>query len=240
MADNSNQPREYDVVKGSQAPPPLGGVILGGLEGVRSRLMSGVEEQRIAALSEALKYGEAGLDLVIGALQNESLQVEQAAYRILRKRAELRVKQTLREYNPWRLFEMLPYFNENHSSIAGCVAISPDGHIIVSTENRTIKLWNLHTGELIRTLQGHSRSINCIAISPDGHIIVSASQDKIIKFWNLHTGELSKTLVGHSGGIVRCLAISPDGRTLVSGSSDRTIKLWNLHTGKWLRTLERH
>src|ERR687886_582136 len=102
MADNPNQPGEYDVVKGGQAPPPSGSVILGGLEGVKSRLTSGVEKQRIAALSEALKYGEAGLDLVIETLQDESGQLGGAAYRILRQRVEPRVKQALREYSPWQ------------------------------------------------------------------------------------------------------------------------------------------
>jgi hypothetical protein len=103
MTDNPNQPKEYDVVKGSQAPPRSSSVILGGLEGVKSRLMSAVEQQRIAALSEALKYGEAGLDLVIQALQDESEQIERAAYRLLREKEEPKVKQILQEYDPWRL-----------------------------------------------------------------------------------------------------------------------------------------
>jgi hypothetical protein len=39
--------------------------VLGGIEGVKRRLASAVVEQRIAALTKALKYGQAGLDLVI-------------------------------------------------------------------------------------------------------------------------------------------------------------------------------
>ena len=69
---NPNQPRAYDVVLGSQAKAPLGGVVLGGLEGVKQRLSSGAVEYQLAALSEALKYGDAGLDLVIQALQNQA------------------------------------------------------------------------------------------------------------------------------------------------------------------------
>lgn len=97
------------------------------------------------------------------------------------------------------------------------VAISPDGRTLVSGSG-DIKIWNLASGQLIRTL-GHSGSI---AISPDGRILASGRGD--IKIWNLASGQLIRTLTGHSGGV---LAISPDGRTLVSGSSD-TIKIWRV------------
>lgn len=80
MSDNPNQPQEDDAVLGGQTPIPMGSAVLGGIAGVKRRLESAIEEQRIVALSEALKYGEAGLDLVIQALKDESKQVEKAAY----------------------------------------------------------------------------------------------------------------------------------------------------------------
>jgi WD40 repeat protein len=185
MADNPNQPRKYDAVKGGQAPPPSDSATLGGLEAVKSHLTSGAEQQRIAALSEALKYGEAGLDLVIEALQDESRLVERAAYRLLRERAEPQVKQVLQWYNPWRLFQCLRTFSWHLDSV-NSVAISPDGQTIVSgSVDGTIKLWNLHTGEFRRTLQGHSAPVNCVAISPDGKTIVSGSNPGEMIVWGV-------------------------------------------------------
>ena len=70
---SENQPKEYDAVLGNQA---LEGLVLGGIEGVKRRWVSSSVDQRIAALSEALNYGDAGLDLVIQALQDESKQVK--------------------------------------------------------------------------------------------------------------------------------------------------------------------
>jgi predicted RNA binding protein YcfA (HicA-like mRNA interferase family) len=74
MPDPENRPREYDAVKGGQNSTPIDAAVLGGISGVKNRLSSTRLEVRIAALSEALKYGEAGLDLVVSALQDESMQ----------------------------------------------------------------------------------------------------------------------------------------------------------------------
>ena len=99
MADNPNQPRKYDAVLGGQAPS--NSAILGGLEGIKRRLGSPVETRRITALAEAIKYGEAGLDLVIQALDDTSEQVQQAAFWLLHEqRTQQKVKQVLQKYIP--------------------------------------------------------------------------------------------------------------------------------------------
>ncbi|BAZ87911.1 trypsin-like peptidase domain-containing protein [Dolichospermum compactum] len=132
-----------------------------------------------------------------------------------------------------------------HSGDVYSVAISPDGRTLASgSYDNTIKIWNLATGKLIRTLSGHSRSVvsrsvESVAISPDGRTLASGSRDKTIKIWNLATGELIRTLSGHSGD-VHSVAISPEGRTLASASGDYTIKIWNLATGEQIRTLSGH
>ena len=128
------------------------------------------------------------------------------------------------------------------------VAISPDGRTLVSgdsgeasggSEDYNIRIWNLATGELIRTLSGHSQSVHSVAISPEGRTLASGSSDNTIKIWNLSTGELIRTLSGHSDGVYS-IAISPEGRILASGSEDKTIKIWNLATSELIRTLSGH
>ena len=125
------------------------------------------------------------------------------------------------------------------------LAISPDGQILVSgSDDNTIKIWQLSTGEELRTLTGHSESVNSVAISPDGQILVSGSDDKTIEIWQLSTGQKLRTLTG--AGSINSLAISPDGQILASshsvvsfmgGGNDNTIKIWQLSTGVELRTL---
>ncbi len=104
---NQNQPGEFDAVLGGQAPPPVAGVILGGLEGVKSRLLSSVVEVQVAALSDTLYYRDAGLDLVIEALPDISGEVLSYAARLLREQGGLKGKQALLEHNPWLFFTTL-------------------------------------------------------------------------------------------------------------------------------------
>lgn len=85
MSGDRNQPKQYDAVLGGQNLIPVNAAVLGGIAGVKSRLTSPSPEVRIAALSAALKYGEAGLDLIIQALQDDrSSQVKLAAYLLLK------------------------------------------------------------------------------------------------------------------------------------------------------------
>ncbi|WP_363319709.1 hypothetical protein [Microcoleus sp. PH2017_02_FOX_O_A] len=70
MPSEQNRPKEYDAVLGGQNLIPMNAAVLGGIAGVKSRLASPDVAVRIAALSDAPKYGDAGLDLIIGALQD--------------------------------------------------------------------------------------------------------------------------------------------------------------------------
>ena len=127
-----------------------------------------------------------------------------------------------------------------HNNPILAVKISPDGKMIASGGwDKTIKLWNLQTGQLLKTFIGHEQLVSAIAFSPDSQILASGSKDSSIKLWNIQTGELIRTLKGHELSVLS-LAISPDGETLASSSADGTIGLWKLKTGQPIRKLSGH
>jgi formylglycine-generating enzyme required for sulfatase activity len=107
MPNEQNQPREYDAVLGGQNSTPINAAVLGGIAGVKSRLSSPCVEVRIAALSEAPKYGEAGLDLIIGALRDESMEVKVAAYSLLKDRQDLKIQLQFQDYLPRFEFDVI-------------------------------------------------------------------------------------------------------------------------------------
>ncbi|MEG4577767.1 formylglycine-generating enzyme family protein [Microcoleus sp. N3A4] len=107
MTENQNQPREYDAILGGESQVPLGSAVLGGIPGVKSRLASPIVEVKIAALSQALKYGDAGLDLIIGALQDESMAVRFAAYSLLKDSNQPNLKELFQKYLPTFHFDVI-------------------------------------------------------------------------------------------------------------------------------------
>ncbi|MGZ6367301.1 MAG: WD40 repeat domain-containing protein, partial [Ktedonobacteraceae bacterium] len=102
--------------------------------------------------------------------------------------------------------------------------------------DKTLKIWDMHSGVERLTLSGHSGGVNGCAISPTGDFIVSASFDETLKIWDAHSGVERLTLIGHTNGVNGC-AISPTGDFIASTSNDKTIKLWDAHSGICLTTL---
>ena len=245
MTEETRQPRPYDLILGGNGPDISTAPVLGGFEGVIKNLQHDSENIKIQALIQSIEYGEAGLDLVIKALQNTSPKIKRSAYHLLKDRTEQQVLEALDNFNAFSLFECL--WSSEQSNIINCLAISPDGNILVtSSRDNTIKIWNIKKNRCLKTLSGHSNNVNCVAISPNGQTIVSGSSDNTIKIWDINTGSLLKTLSGNSD-IVLCVAISPVdgvarrvGQTIISASDDKTIKIWDINTGHLIKTLSGH
>jgi WD40 repeat protein len=119
---------------------------------------------------------------------------------------------------------------QGHNGWVGSVTFSPDGQMLASCntrENATLKLWNVNTGENIKTLPGRDYTM----FSPDGQIIASCGKGDSINLLNIHTGECISNLQGHTKWVAE-FVFSPDGQTVASGSNDETIRLWDVNTGQ--------
>lgn len=120
------------------------------------------------------------------------------------------------------------------------VAAAPGGRYVVSgSDDGTVKVWELATGDEVRSLLGHTEKVKSVAVTPDGRYVVSAGFDDVVKVWDLATGREVHTLSGHSLQVLG-VAVTPDGRHVISASTDQTIKVWDLGTGREVRTLSGH
>jgi len=121
-----------------------------------------------------------------------------------------------------------------------CFSFSSDGKYIISgSKDKTIKQWNVETGENVRTLIGHSGTVTSLCISTDGKYLVSGSKDTSVKLWELSTGNNIYTFIGHMMNITS-VKFSPDGKYIVSGSKDKSVIIWEVATGMKIRSYVGH
>jgi WD40 repeat protein len=92
-----------------------------------------------------------------------------------------------------------------------------DGSRIVSASDRTLRVWNVVTGECERVLEGHGRVsaflsvrscnstrlllqlVTSVCTFPDGSRVVSGSDDQTLRSWNVDTGVCDGVFEGHGG-----------------------------------------
>ncbi|MBD1936748.1 hypothetical protein [Microcoleus sp. FACHB-68] len=119
---------------------------------------------------------------------------------------------------------------------ASTFAISADGKTLVSGgEDKAIKIWDLQTGQLRKTLQSDSGKIDAVAIAPDSKTVVTGSGDRMVRIWDITSNQRPQILKGHSSDI-RQVEISSDGKTIISRAYEE-LKMWDLTTGELKATV---
>ena len=78
-----------------------------------------------------------------------------------------------------------------HQDGVTTIDFNSDGILATGSGDRNIKLWDTHTGELIKNLRGHTSQINSLAFSRDDRSIISGEEQQGLFWWNLDLDLLS-------------------------------------------------
>ena len=124
---------------------------------------------------------------------------------------------------------------EDHAGQIESINVLENGHLISSTDNMSLKVWNPADGVCLKTIDLTDSAFNVQVLSGNRVACESGYQ---IQIWNLNDDTCIQTLEGHTDTI-ECIIVLPD-ETLVSGSYDKTITSWNLSKNRRIQTFRGH
>ena len=112
------------------------------------------------------------------------------------------------------------------------IAFSPDGkRLVTSSYDRTMRLWDSNSGELITVLRGHHDAAFFPGYCFDGSRLISSSLDGTVRTWDIRLVERNVGLREHKS-FVYDVAFRPDGAQIASSAWDGTVRLWGPDTGQ--------
>ena len=100
--------------------------------------------------------------------------------------------------------------------------------MVTSSLDKTLCLWNLKDGTVLKKMKGHSGGVVAVAVSGNSKLIASGDSKGELIAWDGDGESLTKAIKAHSDAIAS-LDFSPDSALLATVSHD-TIKLWKTDT----------
>ncbi|GAB7349640.1 hypothetical protein MBLNU459_g0319t1 [Dothideomycetes sp. NU459] len=133
-----------------------------------------------------------------------------------------------------------------------------------ASQDRTVKIWDLETGESVGVLRGHKRGVWSVAFSPPSTpaisgesgtssgtrgMAVTGSGDKTVRIWSLNDYACLRTFEGHTNSVLKVLWLpvpkssgrrGDRGVQVASAAGDGLVKVWDAQSGECATTLDNH
>ena len=127
------------------------------------------------------------------------------------------------------------------------VVWSSDGvHVASASGDKSIRVWNAFSSEIVHILLGHSDKVHSVSFSPDGNYVVSSSLDETLRVWNLKLvhgfhcqsphvvitcPDYGVASVGSQYIILKAInrcRFSQCGQWLIAEAWDKTLQVWDI------------
>lgn len=137
-----------------------------------------------------------------------------------------------------------------HIHMLQMVAFTPDGQQLISWGNKTIRVWDAASGDLLRThrLPIYPGATGAVALAPDGKVLAlgwpmppagDSKTEYCIYLVELLSGRVTRSQKVASEGF-SSLGFSRDGKSVATGSTDGVVRVYRLSSNDWGPALRGH
>jgi WD40 repeat protein/tRNA A-37 threonylcarbamoyl transferase component Bud32 len=126
-----------------------------------------------------------------------------------------------------------PTLRLESSGYGYAVAFSPDGRMLATAGlDPLARLWDVHTGKLIRELEQGGSGVLTLEFSPDGRVLAVSGFEPVASLWDVATGiQIGPSLT--AGNRRAQVDLSPDGRSLLLTHGNGHGALWDVDPESW-------
>jgi WD40 repeat protein len=119
-----------------------------------------------------------------------------------------------------------------HRCGINALAFSPDGRTLATLAGRTVRLWDVESGQERLTLTGHGQHAWSVAFTRDGNFLATGGWDGTVRLWDPHTGQ-ERAKYDWGLGRVNAVAFAPDGMTAAAAGTSPEIIIWDVDDLSW-------
>lgn len=108
-----------------------------------------------------------------------------------------------------------------HEKDINSIKVSPnDKFIATGSQDKTAKLWDVSTLQLVHVFRGHRRGIWTVQFSPVDQILLTTSADCTIRLWSLTDTTCLKSLEGHESSVLKAEFVTEGMQIISTGNDD--------------------
>jgi WD40 repeat protein len=115
------------------------------------------------------------------------------------------------------------------------LAFAPDGTTLASAggmgNTGEVHLWDVATGQKLKSFAGHNGPVDTIAYSPDGTLLATGSRDHTVRLWDMATGRLNATFTMEDR-FISSVAFAQGGLLLLATGPTQPGHVWMTTDGE--------